>query len=70
MTDPLEMAWSSLPALVDRPTLARVIGLKRHDIDRVFDRCRIYVVSSKPYVNKGEARDCIEVREPAARSAA
>jgi hypothetical protein len=64
--------WATLPELLDRPALRRVLGLKRRDIDRIFDACDEYRVpgSSKPYVHRDDVRECLQVRPPAPRRAA
>lgn len=61
--------WDTLPVLLDRPTLRDVLGLKRADIDRIFDRCTVHRVtgSSKPYVIREEAAACFESSEPMPR---
>lgn len=58
--------WDQLPELLDRPTLARRLGLKRRDIDRIFDRCPEYRIpgSSKPYVHRDDAREQFRVTPP------
>lgn len=68
----MTIPWDSLPHLLDRPTLARELGLKRADIDRIFDRCTEHRVagSSKPYVARDEAAACFVSRDPAPRKAA
>lgn len=63
----LDAIWAALPPLVDRPTLAKQIGLKRHDLDRIFDRCTVHRVGTKPYVLRDEARACIVSEAPAPR---
>ena len=63
----LDAIWQSLPALVDRPTLAKVMGLKRHDLDAIFDACEVHRVGTKPYVLRDDARRCITSRAPAPR---
>ena len=63
---PSRIAWEELPELLDRPTLARRVGLKRRDIDRIFDRCTEYRVagSGKPYVHRDDARDQLTLTPP------
>jgi hypothetical protein len=61
------VGWDELPELLDRPTLLRKVGLRRCDVDRIFDRCHEYRVagSSKPYVHRDEARGQLVVTPPA-----
>jgi hypothetical protein len=66
------VGWDELPELLDRPTLLRKVGLRRCDVDRIFDRCHEYRVagSSKPYVHRDEARGQLVVTPPAPGRAA
>jgi hypothetical protein len=61
------IGWDDLPELLDRPTLSRRLGLRRCDVDRIFDRCHVYRIegSSKPYVHRDEARGHLVVTPPA-----
>lgn len=70
MSEPVDtpgrIAWDELPELLDRPALARRLGLKRRDIDRILDRCDEYRVpgSTKPYVHRDDVREQLSIRPP------
>lgn len=68
-TAPSRIGWDDLPELLDRTTLRDRLGLKRHDVDRIFDRCAEHRIpgSGKPYVARDDVREQIEVRPPAPR---
>lgn len=64
---PGRIAWDELPELLDRPALRDRLGLKRTDIDRIFDRLDVYRIpgSQKAYVHRDAVREQLHVTPPA-----